>query len=73
MIAYDLDSGEGTDRGAKNDVAGPVAIVVHPRHADGGGAYVEGRTDQRVRCHRPPDARLCADGRRGGECRNRVT
>src|SRR5688572_9253448 len=71
VITYDLETGEGTDAGADEDVAGPVPIVVHPRDAGERGTGVENGPDDPARL-RPPARGLARHGGRGGEGRRRV-
>src|SRR5262245_37849684 len=40
MIAHHLGASEGPDRGAHQNVARPVSVVVHPRDADERGPGV---------------------------------
>src|SRR5438045_7769749 len=61
MIAHDLRAGERPDRRAEEDVARPMTIVVHARHADGRRAAIHQRSDD-IDTVRPPPARLGAHG-----------
>src|SRR5215207_2532610 len=71
VITYDLQAGEGTDPGADEHVARPMAVVVHPRDAGECGAAVQRRPNDPASV-RPPARRLARHRGRGGERRRRV-